>query len=63
MQEVVRNMSSLQKDFIASSLRSQVATLHSVLETIENSERLENDYIGESLSRVVKELYRIRKLY
>ena len=62
MQEVVKTMSSLQKDFIASFLRSQVVALQRVLETIENSERSENVYAMESIKRVDKELHRFRKL-
>ncbi len=63
MQEVVTTMSSLQKDFVASFLRSQVVALQRVLETIENSSRSEDVYVKESINRVEKELRRLRKLY
>ena len=59
----VKVMSSLQKDFVASFLRSQLASLRDVLETIENSGRLEDSYVQESLNRAEKELHQVRKLY
>ena len=61
MQEVVRTMSSLQKDFVASSLRSQVAALHDVLETIEDSDQCGDVCVTESIKRVEKELRRVRR--
>ncbi|RLJ05931.1 MAG: hypothetical protein DRP14_00940 [Candidatus Aenigmatarchaeota archaeon] len=63
MQEAVTTISRLQKDFVASFLRSQLATLQGVLAEIENSDRLEGGYIEESLRRVEKELCRFRRLY
>ena len=61
MYKKIRTMSSLQKDFVASSLRSQVAALRNVLETIENSDRPEDVYVMESINRVEKELRRVRR--
>ncbi len=63
MQEAVTTMSSWNRDFVASFLRSQLASLQSVLAEIENSERFEGGYIEESLRRVEKELCRFRRLY
>ena len=63
MQETVTTMSSWNRDFVASFLRSQLASLQSVLAEIENSERFEGGYIKESLRRVEKELCRFRRLY
>ena len=57
----VKTMSSLRKDFVASYLRSQLATLQSVLETIESQAGSEDGYIEESLTRVEKELRQLRK--
>ncbi|MCK4917350.1 MAG: hypothetical protein KAS51_03970 [Candidatus Omnitrophica bacterium] len=59
----VKMMSSLQKDFVASFLRSQLVSLRGVLETIENSGRIEGSYVKEFLNRVEKELRQARKLY
>ena len=59
----VKVMSSLQKDFVASFLRSQLINLKEVLEAIENSGRLEGSYVEESLNRVEKELRQVRKVY
>jgi len=57
MQGAVKAMSSWHRDFVASFLRSQLATLQSVLAEIENSEWLEDGYVEESLRRVEKELH------
>ena len=51
------------RDFFASFLRSQLATLQNVLAEIENSEKFEGGYVEESLKRVEKGLHRFRKLY
>ena len=59
----VKMMSSLQKDFVASFLRSQLVSLRGVLETIENSGRIEGSYVKEFLNLVEKELRQASKLY
>ncbi len=59
----VKPMTNLQKDVVASFLRSQLSTLQSVLETIENSDILDDSYVEDSLSLVEKGLRRIRKSY
>ena len=59
----IKTVSGWHRDFFASFLRSQLATLQNVLAEIENSDRLEGDYVEESLKRVEKELHRFRKLY
>lgn len=59
----VKTMSSLQKDFVASHLRSQLANLHNILEIVENSDMPEDSYIEESLTMVEKELRRVRNFY
>ena len=61
MYESVKTMSSLQSDFVASSLRSQLIILQSILGHIEGSQRIEDFYVEESLGRVGKELYRLRR--
>ncbi len=72
MYELVKTMSSLQSDFVASSLRSQLVTLQNILSHIESSQEAEDVYpvrkrfsngvyVEESLRRVEKELYRLRK--
>jgi len=72
MQEVVRTMSSLQSDFVASFLRSQLVTLQNILSHIESSQKVEDVYpvrktfsngvyVEESLRRVGKELCWFRK--
>jgi len=63
MQEVVKTMSSLQSDFVASSLRSQLVTLQNILSDIESSQRVEDVYVEGSLRRVEKELCRLRKFF
>lgn len=59
----VKVMSSLQKDFVASFLRSQLMSLRDALEIIENSGKLEDYYVQEFLNRTEKELRQVRKLY
>jgi len=61
MQEVVKTMSSLQSDFVASSLRSQLVTLQNILSYIESSQKAEDVYVAESINRVEKELRRVRR--
>ncbi|GEM_PF-1855164 len=62
-QKGIKTISDWHRDFFASFLRSQLATLQNVLAEIENSDRLEGGYVEESLKRVEKELHRFRKLY
>jgi hypothetical protein len=57
----MRMLSSLRKDYIASHLRSQLNTLLSVLQTIEDSELIEDDYTDESLKRVEINIRRLRR--
>jgi len=63
MQEVMKTMSSLQSDFVASSLRSQLVTLQNILNDIESSQRVEDVYVEGSLRRVEKELCRLRRFF
>jgi len=63
MQGVVKTMSSLQSDFVASSLRSQLVTLQNILNDIESSQSIEDVYVEGSLRRVEKELCRLRKFF
>ena len=62
-QKGVKTISGWHRDFFASFLRSQLATLQNVLAEIENSNRLEGGYVEESLKRVENKLRRFRKLY
>ena len=61
MQEMVKTMSSLQSDFVASSMRSQLGTLQNILNHIESSQRVEDVYVEGSLRQVEKELCRLRR--
>jgi len=61
MLEMVKTMSSLQSDFVASSLRSQLGTLQNILSYIESSQKAEDVYVAESINRVEKELRRVRR--
>jgi len=63
MLEMVKTMSSLQSDFVASSLRSQLSTLQNILNDIESSQRVEDVYVEGSLRRVEKELCRLRRFF
>ena len=51
MREAAKIMSSLQSDFVASSLRSQLVTLQNILSYIESSQKIEDVYVEESLRR------------
>ncbi len=55
-----QTMTSLDKDFIASHLRSQVNTLQRLLEEIQNVYGFEFDYALESLKRVESSIRRLR---
>lgn len=59
----VKTMSGLQKDFVASFLRSQLVSLRDALEVIENSGKLEDYYVQGFLNRTEKELRQVRKVY
>ena len=63
MQGVVKTMSSLQSDFVASFLRSQLITLQNILNDIESAQGIEDVYVEGSLRRVEKELCRLRKFF
>jgi hypothetical protein len=58
----MKGLSTLRRDYIASHLRYQLATLRSVIDDIENSNRVEESYVDESLKRVAANLSRLRKL-
>ena len=53
--------SSPYVDVVASHLRSQIVTLHNILETIERTADYQDEYIQTSLKTVEKELNRLRK--
>ena len=53
-------ISPIKKDFIASHIRSQLATLEYVLASIENVEEQEYDHIVESLKRIENNLRQLR---
>jgi hypothetical protein len=53
-------MSSLQKDFVASHLHSQLITLQQLLDDIESSDESGYDYTLESLRRVEADLRKLR---
>jgi len=63
MQGVVKTISSLQSDFVASSLRSQLVILQNILNDIESSQSIEDVYVEGSLRRVEKELCRLMKFF
>lgn len=58
----MEKMSSLRKDFIAGHLRTQLSTLKTVLDTIENSDRIKDDCFDESLKRIATNVCQLRKL-
>jgi hypothetical protein len=58
--DCMKKLSELQKDFVASHLRSQVLTLTSLLESIENEGYREQGFALESLQRVETGLHRLR---
>ena len=58
----LERQSSLQVDIVARHLRSQIVTLHNVLEAIERVKDCEEDYIKESLRLVEIEIRRLRSL-
>ncbi|MCF7874176.1 MAG: hypothetical protein K9L84_05555 [Candidatus Omnitrophica bacterium] len=57
---VVSQMPELHKDFVVSSLYSQLSVLNQLLDNFENSKITESDYAVESLRRVEFGLRKIR---
>ncbi|MDD5617705.1 MAG: hypothetical protein PHG69_01285 [Candidatus Omnitrophica bacterium] len=56
----MKGLSNLQKDFIASHIRSQLATMEHLLINIENTEEPEYGYAIESLKRIEVNLRQLR---
>ena len=56
------SMTSLHKDYLMSNLRSQVATLHTVLYTLENTDQFEFNYLDESLRELERQIRALRKI-
>lgn len=50
----------LYKDYVVSNLRSQLTTLRSVLENVENMEIIDEGYFAASLKRVEQNLRVLR---
>ena len=57
----VKQMSTLKKDYLASCLRSQLATLQSILTNIEDSNECDEVYVKGSLRRLERELHRLQR--
>jgi hypothetical protein len=57
----MQRISTLCKDFVASHLRCQIATLQGVLDNIESSNRIEGDYVEEAFRRVEVNLRQLRR--
>ncbi|MCF7916881.1 MAG: hypothetical protein K9L61_03800 [Candidatus Omnitrophica bacterium] len=57
----VSQIPELHKDFIVSSLYSQLSILNQLLDNFENSKMTESDYAVESLRRVEFGLRKIRE--
>lgn len=45
----VRPITGLHKDYLVRSLRSELDSLHKLMDSLENSERCETTYIEQSL--------------
>ncbi len=54
--------STLQKDFVASSLRHQLSIIRTALESIEGAESSDDDFIQESLKQVEIGIRKLRKI-
>ena len=52
---------SMEKDFLASSLRALIDRLKNVLSAIEEGESIENEFTNNSLKSVETQLRQIRK--
>ncbi|MCF7877178.1 MAG: hypothetical protein K9M14_02500 [Candidatus Omnitrophica bacterium] len=57
---LVSEMPELHKDFVVSSLYSQLSVLNQLLDDFENSKITESDYAIESLRRVESGLRKLR---
>ena len=56
----LRSSSTQYLDMIVSQLRSQIVTMHNILELIERTHSYEDDYIISSIKMVEIELRRLR---
>jgi hypothetical protein len=59
---VMRTLSNIQVDYIASHIRMQLLHLRSLLDSIEKDEKLDCDYTQESLKTIETGLRQIRRL-
>ena len=59
-QMLMKRISSVQKDFIASHLRLQLTTLQQLLSAVEASDKIEQQYTLESLRRVESNVRNLR---
>lgn len=57
----LQNPSSPYIDLVSSYLRSQIVTLHKVLEQIERTHSYEEDYVIMAIREAEQELRRLRK--
>jgi hypothetical protein len=55
-----QKITSLDKDFVASNLRSQLTTLQSLLNSLEREETYDNEYAIGSLKKVEGYIKRLR---
>ena len=59
---IVKVMSAIRKDFIATHLRSQLNSLRNILDNIEEENKVDCDYARESLKDIEVKLRQLRKL-
>ncbi len=55
-----REISGSCKDYVVSNLRSQLTTLRSIIETVENTEIIDEEYVDEFLKRIESNLCALR---
>jgi hypothetical protein len=58
----MHNVSTIDREFVVSHLRYQLAALKGIVDDIENSNRMSNDYIDEELKKVAASLKQLRRL-
>jgi hypothetical protein len=59
--EFYKGTSNLYRNYVASNLRSQLATLKNIIEHVEATEIIDEDYFDFSLRQVSTGLRRLRK--
>ena len=60
---MLKNLSNLHVDFVASHIRYQIAKLQNILKAIEDEGAFGDEYVSRNLHDIEKNLRQLRRLY